>query len=185
MDKNSRRIVTISGDLGSGKSTVARMLAQKLGWQYYSTGMAQREIAIKMGVTTVELNQLALSDKSIDQMIDAVFQNPPWGRKPCVVDSRLAFHFLPRSFKVCLTVKPEVAAQRILNDQTRTGERKYKTLKQALIACQKRRKLELSRFIENYNLDITNPDNFDYVLDTSELSPLQTCNRILKALKQS
>ena len=44
--------ITISGVIGSGKSTVAKMLAQKLKWQYYSTGMAQRKIAEEMGITT-------------------------------------------------------------------------------------------------------------------------------------
>ena len=87
-------IITITGHLGSGKSTVAKMLAEKLGWQYYSTGMAQRLIAQRRGVSTTELMQLAVTDSSIDAEIDGVYQNPPWGQNPCVVDSRLAFHFL-------------------------------------------------------------------------------------------
>ena len=89
--------ITISGVIGSGKSTVAKMLAQKLGWQYYSTGMAQRKIAAEMGITTLELNALSVKDKSIDERIDSVFKNPPWGNNNCVVDSRLAFHFVPKS----------------------------------------------------------------------------------------
>ena len=52
-------MITISGMLGSGKSTVAKILAQKLDYGYYSTGNAQREIAQKRGLTTLELNQLA------------------------------------------------------------------------------------------------------------------------------
>ena len=44
-------IITISGMLGSGKSTVAKLLAQKLGYEYYSTGNAQREIAKKKAMT--------------------------------------------------------------------------------------------------------------------------------------
>jgi len=180
--KSRQQVVTISGDLGSGKSTVARMLARKLGWQYYSTGMAQRQIATELGLSTIELNQKALSDKSIDARIDAVFKNPPWGDEPCVVDSRLAFHFLPKSFKVCLTVNPTVAAQRILHDEVRTGERKYKTLKQAEAACKERRKLEIERFMKNYGINIEDPNNFDFIIDTSDLSPLKIRNLILKAI---
>ena len=73
------QIITISGVIGSGKSTVAKMLSQKLGWQYYSTGMAQRKIAEEMGLTTIELNALSLKDPSIDERVDGVFKNPPWG----------------------------------------------------------------------------------------------------------
>ena len=67
------KIITISGMLGSGKSTVAKLLAECLGWDYYSTGNAQREIAAKRGMTTLELNRLADTDPSIDKEIDGVF----------------------------------------------------------------------------------------------------------------
>ena len=130
--------ITISGVIGSGKSTVAKMLAQKLGWQYYSTGMAQRKIAEEMGLTTIELNALTTKKKSIDERIDAVFKNPPWKENNCIVDSRLAFHFVPKSFKVCLTVQDAVAGKRIFHDTMRTGETKYHSINEATEAAQKR-----------------------------------------------
>ena len=179
MRQKRRQVVTISGELGSGKSTVARVLADRLGWLYYSTGMAQRTIANEMGITTIELNKLAITNRSIDEKIDAVFKNPPWGNKPCIVDSRLAFYFLPNSFKVCLTVDPLVAAKRIFHDKTRSGESKYKTIKQAMEAREKRRELELKHFIKNYKLDIENQYNFDLVIDTSLLNVEQVCDIIL------
>ena len=119
------RTITISGVIGSGKSTVAKMLAAELGWEYYSTGMAQRRIAEEMGITTTALNALTVKDKSIDERIDSVFKNPPWGNKNCVVDSRLAFHFIPKSFKVCLTVQDEIAGIRLFKDKKRSNESKY------------------------------------------------------------
>ena len=66
-------VITISGQLGSGKSTIAQMISKQLGWMYYSTGMAQRSIAQEKGITTTELNRLAISDPTIDAQIDAVF----------------------------------------------------------------------------------------------------------------
>ena len=177
------QVITISGAVGSGKSTVAKMLAQKLGWQYYSTGMAQRQIAKEMGITTLELNALSVKDKSIDKKIDAIFKNPPWGDDNCVVDSRLAFHFIPKSFKICLTVRDEIAGKRILNDPIRSSEHKYHSIKEATEASQKRHQLELKHFIKNYGLDIDNKDNFDLVVDTTHLSVEQVCQVILAALK--
>lgn len=174
--------ITISGGIGSGKSTVAKMLAQKLGWQYYSTGMAQRQIAKEMGITTLELNALSVKDKSIDERIDAVFKNPPWGDQNCVVDSRLAFHFVPKSFKVCLTVRDEVAGKRIFHDTLRSGEQKYHAISEATKAAAERHQLELKHFKKNYELDIDNKDNFDLVVDTTHLSPEQVCQVILAGL---
>ena len=175
--------ITISGSVGSGKSTVSKMLAQKLGWQYYSTGMAQRKIAEEMGVTTIELNALTIKDKSIDERIDAVFKNPPWGNDNCVVDSRLAFHFVPKSFKVCLTVRDEVAGERIFNDSARSGEQKYDSVQQSTEAAIKRHQLELIHFQKNYDLDIDDKNNFDLVVDTTHLTPEQVCQAILATLK--
>ena len=99
------RVITISGMLGSGKSTVARLLADKLGYTYYSTGDAQREIARARGVTTLELNRIADTDPTIDEAIDGVFKRfNAVPNKNFVIDSRMAFFFIPNSLKVKLNV---------------------------------------------------------------------------------
>ena len=173
-------IITISGHLGSGKSTVTKLLSEKLGWMIYSTGQAQRLIAKKYGISTLELNQRAITDKSIDAEIDAVFKNPPWGDQPCVVDSRLAFHFLPQSLKVCLHVAPEVAAARVFNEKRALES--YTSVAQAQEYLIKRRQLEQAHFMKNYNLDIERGDLFDLVVDTTHLTPEQTCQKIMERL---
>ena len=177
----AQSLITITGQLGSGKSTVSKMLAQRLGWQHYSTGMAQRAIAQKRGISTTELNQLAISDPSIDHEIDAVFKNPPWGDSPCVVDSRLAWHFLPKSLKVCLLIDPKVAAKRVCAEKGRVSEQ-YSNEKEALIYLQKRAELEQAHFIKNYQLDITDMRQFDLVIDTTHLTPEEVCQKILATL---
>ena len=179
------KTITISGGVGSGKSTVGKMLAKALGWQYYSTGMAQRKIAEEMGITTSELNALTIKDKSIDERIDAVFKNPPWGDKNCIVDSRLAFHFIPNSFKVCLTVADIIAGERIYGDTSRSGEHKYKNAHEAAVASAERHQLELSHFQKNYGINIDDMDNFDLVIDTGNLTPDEVCQKILKAVSEN
>ena len=37
--------ISLAGDLGSGKSTVAKILIEALGAEYYSTGSLVRQIA--------------------------------------------------------------------------------------------------------------------------------------------
>ena len=39
--------ITISGPIGSGKSTVSKILAAKLGYKHYSIGGFMRDIAKK------------------------------------------------------------------------------------------------------------------------------------------
>ena len=173
-------LITVSGQLGSGKSTIVKMLGEKLGWMTYSTGQAQRQIAEKYGISTLELNRLAVTDKTIDEQIDAVFKNPPWGDKPCVVDSRLAFHFLPKSFKVCLHVDAQEAARRVFN--AKRSNEKYTSQQQAFEYLLQRRCLEQKHFFKNYQLDIERSDLFDLIIDTTNLTPEQICNQILEKL---
>jgi len=173
-------VITISGHLGSGKSTVTKLLSDKLGWMTYSTGQAQRLIAKKYGISTLELNQRAITDKSIDREIDAVFKNPPWGDQPCIVDSRLAFHFLPQSLKVCLHVSPEVAAERVFKENRALET--YDSVEQAKEYLQKRRQLEQAHFMKNYHLDIDQDDLFDLIIDTTNSTPDEICQKIIEKL---
>lgn len=173
-------IISLSGMLGSGKSTVGKMLAQKLGYTFYSTGSAQRKIAQEKGITTLELNKLSMTDASIDKQIDGVFKTLVQEDENFVVDSRLAFFFIPSSCKIKLNIDTKVAAERIFNDKSRTQERAYQTIKEAEEDLKSRRALEVERFKKLYNVDIDNEANFDLIIDTTNKTPEEICEKILK-----
>lgn len=172
------RAVALSGELGSGKSEVSARLARALGARRVSTGEAQRAIARKRGLSTLELNHLAETDPTIDDEIDAVFRALAATPRPLVVDSRLAWHFLPMSYKVHLVVDPRAAASRVLH---RTGNRAehYESLEQALSGMGQRVESERRRFQQIYGVDIFRLDNYDLVVDTTEASPEQVTEAIL------
>jgi cytidylate kinase len=176
--------ITITGALGSGKSTVAKKLAEQLNLIYYSTGSAQRKIAEKMGITTLQLNQLAETDKSIDDKIDAVIKSMNNDGNGYIVDSRLAWHFMPNSFKVKLEVNPTEAASRIFNDNSRSSESKYQSPEEVFNATALRRKSERERFLKYYQVDIEDNNNFDLIVDTSNLSVDDVCDIIKKAFNE-
>ena len=46
--------ITITGNLGSGKSTICKLLNEKYQFEIYST--RSRELARQMNMTTLELN---------------------------------------------------------------------------------------------------------------------------------
>ena len=83
---NSPLIVTISGDLGSGKSVLANSLVNYWEAERYSTGTIQRKMAEERGITTLELNRLAETDKSIDDEIDGAFAKLGATQSNLVVD---------------------------------------------------------------------------------------------------
>lgn len=176
-------IITISGALGSGKSTIMKMLANRLGYETYSTGNAQREIAKKYGVTTLELNHIADTNPDIDKEIDGVFTSLVSTGKKYVIDSRLAFFFIPSSFKIKLNIDMDEAAKRVLNDTSRTSEVKCETPEQMATILRQRRASEVARFITTYGVNIDDNSHFDLVVDTTDKMPDEICDIILKALQ--
>ena len=177
-------IITLSGQLGSGKSTIGKLLATRLGYTFYSTGNAQRQIAAERGLTTLELNKLSMTDTSIDKQIDSIFKELALKDENFVVDSRLGFFFIPSSLKVKLNVDTSVAAERILNDPTRSEEQKYQSIQEAKNALLERRALEIERFKTLYHVDIENESNFDLIIDTTDKSPEKIADIILEKFQK-
>jgi CMP/dCMP kinase len=172
------RIIALSGELGSGKSSVSWLLAEALGARRVSTGEAQRQIAESRGITTLELNRLAEIDATIDEEIDSVFRSLAGAGEPLVVDSRLAWHFLPHAFKVHLVVDPGEAARRVLARRDASAER-YRSLAEAEARIGERVESERRRFQQIYGIDIFALANYDLVVDTSEASPDEVAGQVL------
>jgi len=163
------RIITISGDIGGGKSAVSKCLEGLLGYGVIGTGAIQREIAKKRGVTTLELNQLSITDPSIDEEIDGFVIHLGQSGSDIIIDSRLAWHFIPASFKAFLIVDPLIGAQRVFAD--RRAEEKNPTLAQTLDNNRQRQQLELARFKHLYAVNFRDFANYDTVIDTSYSPP--------------
>lgn len=166
----AKQIITITGALGSGKTVVGKAVAEKLSVPYVSTGDMQRALAEQKGMTTLELNQLAEKDPAIDHQIDAMTKKYAAENNRCLFDSRLAWHFVPNSFKCYLQVHDRIAAQRIFGDTRRKSE-KYASIDEAYQALLERKASETKRFAELYGLELRDLDNYDLVVDTSVAKP--------------
>lgn len=175
--------ITVTGDLGSGKSSICAKIADRYGAERLSTGAVQREIAADMGITTLELNRLSDTDPTIDQKIDGVFATLESRPNMLVVDSRMAWHFMPKSFKLCMICDPMVAAQRIWEHQ-RAGEG-YANVEECFTAITARRDSEHQRFFRTYGVRIGDASNYDLVVDTTHRSKDETAEIVFKAYEGS
>ncbi|MBR1390140.1 MAG: cytidylate kinase family protein [Lachnospiraceae bacterium] len=179
--------ITITGELGSGKSTVAKLISQKYDFMMYSTGVIQREIAKEKGMTTLELNQQMTNDihNAYDKMIDdktVELAQKNMG-KNIVFDSRMAWHFVEQSFKVYVTVDSYVAAERVILAD-RGKEEHYESIEEAAKSLRKRKQLEDARFAEMYSAKTTDFHNYDLVVDSTALTPEELAEFIMENAKK-
>jgi CMP/dCMP kinase len=176
-------IITISGNLGSGKSTVAKIIAKKLGLKHYSTGDFQREVAKEKGLTIFELNKFEETDKSIDKMIDERAAKIGETEDDVIIDSRLAFHFIPHSVKIFLDVDPKIGAERIFNDK-RDDEKENTNIEATAKTIRERQKSETKRWFKYYGVHYLDLKHYDLVIDTSSISQQEVAENILEYLTQ-
>ena len=174
--------ITITGDLGSGKSVTSRLLQRETGLEIYSTGKIQRQIAAERGMSTLELNRYAETHPEIDDEIDGFSKKLSLSGKPFILDSRVAWFFVPESFKIFLRVDPEVAAARIMGDKTRQSE-SYVDLDSAKKLIMARKRSESERFKTMYGADVGDMTNFDLVVDTSNRTPEEVLGVIMEAYR--
>ena len=171
------KIISITGDLGSGKSTVSNVLREKLNYEYIYTGKIQREIANRYQMTTLELNKYSETHPEVDEEIDATFKALN-DSTDLIVDSRLAWFFIPKSFKVYLKTDIMVAANRISNDIQRKNE-KYVSVEEAAQDIIARKTSENKRYMELYGADCSDLSNFDLIIDTSFITPEKIADTII------
>ena len=181
--KNMAVKISLAGDLGSGKSTVGKLLAEKFGAQMYSTGTIQRELAAKMNMTTLELNKYSETHPEVDGMIDDGLRALNEKDVSVVIDSRMAWHFVPSSFSVYMSADPAVAAARIMNAGRESEP--FESLDEAVRAIAERRQSEQARYMHLYGVDIKDLKNYDFVIDTSDISPETVAGRIAEAYLKS
>ncbi len=173
--------ISLAGDLGSGKSTVSKILIKELSAEYYSTGAIVRSIAERRGMTVVELNVYMETHPEIDNEIDDGLVALGEIDKPLIIDSRMAWHFTKGTFKVYLSTDVETSAYRIMN-ANRQGEHAT-SLEETIKETKARRESEKKRYMQQYGVDIKDLTNYDLIVDTTTATPEQVATCIVTAYK--
>lgn len=170
--------ITIAGDLGSGKSSVAKEVSKILKFEYISTGYLHRTIAEEYKVDALKLNEIAKDDMTIDNRIDGYLISLNKSNEDLIIDSRMAWHFVKDSFRIYFEVNQDIGAERVLADKSRFNEPLYDNKITALGKLNERKGFENARFYEKYNVDCNNLSNYDIIINTS----FATINEIVNLL---
>jgi predicted cytidylate kinase len=173
-----RRIICISGDLASGKSAAGKLVAAKLGYEFFSSGDMFRQLAGKRDVDVLKYNKISETDPDIDGLIDGTIADMGVSHESMVFDSRMAWYFVKDCFRVYLSIDEQEAAKRVFLDRERSGE-KYGSIPEAMEGLLQRRKAERERYKSKYGVDICDLGNYHLVIDTAGHTSEQVAGLII------
>ena len=157
-------IITISGESGSGKTTVGKLLAEKFNYKFFSGGYFFRKKAEESDMTLSEFSSNAESHPEIDREQDKMILNFMKTNDNIVMESRLAGVLASRdldAIKIYLNTSPYVRIQRLMERDKDTDEKR-------IIA---RGRSEVLRYMEFYGLDYRVFSYYDYIIDTDNYLP--------------
>ena len=166
-------IIAVSGLSGSGKTTVANVLAKRLGLKAVTTTL--RDLALRMHLSLEEA-LARRAELDLDRKLDEFLVNSA-KKGNCVVASRLACWLLPDAdLKVWLAASPEVRARRI-------AIREHKIFTKVLEETKKRDARDIETYKRIYGWDISKHD-FCFIVNTDALSADEVSEAIIKRATQ-
>ncbi len=170
--------ITISGNPGSGKSTVAELLGDRLGIKYIYSGMIFREEAKKYNMTLEEFGIYCEENSEVDKELDNR-QLEILKKGDIILEGRLAGWIAYRNkipaFKVALNTDLEIRAKRIVNREQGNIEKRKKEILE-------RERSEATRYKKHYNIDLNDASIYDVVIDSGDKTPEEIVEIIVKKL---
>lgn len=174
-------IITISGTPGSGKSTVGKMVAEKLRYKSYSSGDFMREMAEEKNIDFFDFIEMAEKDASIDEEIDQRQIMMGMSEDNFVIDARLGFHFIPHSIKVFIDADFEERAKRILADRIRKEHNV--NLENTKENIKIREDNEQKRYQKYYQINPYDKSQFELIIDSTNKKPKEIAEEIIEYIK--
>ena len=173
-----KNIISITGDLASGQSTVAKMLSEDLDYYLYRNGAYFRQLAIEKGMSVTEFGEYVEKHPEIDMQIEKSAKEYAENHDNIVIDAKLGWYAVPESFKVYLKVDIDIAAKRAFADPNRKRSENLPTVEAQKEDMIRRTKNDLARYYNLYNVRRDDMSNYDFVLCTDNLTPDEVLSKI-------
>ena len=151
--------ITLSGEVASGKSTIGKLLAEKLSYTFISIGNQTRAYAEQQGKSIVEFQRDCLNNPELDKEIDSKFSSECNSKKQLIIDYRLGYKFIENAFHICLKISEEVAQNRL----SKAGR-----VNETHVTLQERNASFRNQFQNTYDVDYTDESNYDLIVDVEQ-----------------
>jgi cytidylate kinase/5'(3')-deoxyribonucleotidase len=153
--------ITLSGEVASGKSTIGKILANRLNYEFQSIGNKTRLFAEKNGQTIVQFQKECINNPELDKKIDLEFSKECNSSNNLIIDYRMGFHFIKEGYHVFLKISEENAIERLQKVERKNET--YHTVKE-------RNDSFKTQFISAYGIDYTDEKNYDLIIEVSKYS---------------
>ncbi len=173
------KIIVIAGLPGSGKTSVGKKVAEKIGYEFISTGDLRGEVAKEKGITIDELNEL--NEEWTHKVIDDKIKELGIRGKNILIDSWLAWHFIPDAFKIFVDVDLNISSKRIFEDQ-RPDEKKKDSIEEVKEMLEKRIQTWVEQVKKFYDVNFFDKKNYDLIIDSSNKDIPAIIEQVLKAI---
>jgi predicted cytidylate kinase len=177
-------IITIGGNLGAGKTTLANKLANALHYEQLYVGGIFRDMAAEKHLTIEQFYAQLKNDPALEQAVDQRQATMMRERDDLIVQGRVAWYFAKSSpfkvFNILLTVDPSVGTSRVGEKTENIG----RATDEVAAATAEREKMERERYAMLYGIkDHLDPKQYDFVLDTTALSEQEVFEKVMTAVQ--
>jgi cytidylate kinase len=170
-------VIVIGGLHGTGKSTCAKLLAEKLGLRYVSAGGIFRAIAKRKEMSIEEFSNYAEKHHEIDQEVDSRVIQASRERN-IVIEGQIAADLVDApDLKIFLTAPEKVRIDRL-------SSRDCKSWEESLRETKIREASERKRYLETYGIDVADLMVYNLVIDTSKWSAESVATIIQRAVAE-
>lgn len=174
-----KHIISLAGDLAAGKSRVTDLLQKELGYSIYRNGEKFRALGLEMGMSVGEFSSYVEAHPEIDRRLEAEATKYAETNDNFIIDARMGWYAIPESFKVYLRVDRDVGAQRAYNDEKRKNSENFASVEEYKIHMIERYNSENERYFKLYGVRKDDMNNYDLVIDTTNLAIEEVKQKIL------
>jgi predicted cytidylate kinase len=176
-------IITIGGNPGSGKTTLARKLAATLGYEELYVGGIFRDIAKERGMTVEQFSEEVKKDPALERSIDDRQKKLMQEKDNLIIQGRVAWFFAQgnqhKVINLFLATDHTIGAQRVAERK----EDAAKSIEEIARATAERIRHDQERYQALYNItDYLDPTHYDIILDTSHLTEDEVFQNVLREL---
>ncbi len=173
--------ITISGPPGSGKTTVCRMLGERLGVEVVISGHIFRQMAKERGMSLPDFGRLCEADPKADLELDKRMVEIARSNENVCLEGRLTAYMLTRhgidALRVLLTADISERSRRV-------AEREGGSSEQRMREIEEREACEAKRYLTYYDIDVGDRSVYDLVIDTTHIPAEEVAGMIIREVNE-